>query len=138
MGTYREIEHTADKGFKVKAASLKELFETSVAGLAKLCREDLIGSTDTVSESYIIEVEADDITGLLVDFLSEILTLSHIHKTVFLKAEIETLSEKHVRAEIYGEKVEYFDEEIKAVTYHQAEVKQKENGEYETVIVFDI
>ena len=138
MGNYQAIEHTADKGFKVEAESLQELFETSVAGLAKLCREDLIGSIDTVSESYIIDVEAEDITGLLVDFLSEILTLSHIHKTVFLKAEIDSLNNKHVRAEIYGKKVEYFDEEIKAVTYHQAEVRQKENGAYETVIVFDI
>ncbi len=138
MGSHEPIDHTADKGFKVVASGLEDLFETSVIGLAKLCREDLVGSIETVSESIIIEVEAEDITGLLVDFLSEILTLSHIHRMVFLKAEIQTLDEKRVRAEIYGAKVEYFDEDIKAVTYHQAGVHKKENGEYETVIVFDI
>jgi len=138
MGNYQAIDHTADKGFKVEASSLEELFETSVKGLAKLSRKDLLGNTETVSQSFIIDVEAEDITGLLVEFLSEILTLSHIHKTVFLKAEIETLDEKRVRAKIYGEKVEYFDEDIKAVTYHQAEVRQKESGEFETKLVFDI
>lgn len=138
MGTYEAIDHTADKGFRVEAESLEGLFETSVKGLANLCREDLADSANEATESYIIEVNAEDITGLLIDFLSEILTLSHIHKTVFLKANIEEINEKQVRAEIYGKKVDYFDEEIKAVTYHQADIRSKENGKLETVIVFDI
>lgn len=138
MGKYQEIDHTADKGFKVEAENLHDLFETSVKGLANLCREDLVGKAETASQSYIINVEAEDITGLLVDFLSEILTLSHIHRMVFLKADIEDLDEKSVRAEIYGKKVEYFDEDIKAVTYHQADIKENGNGGYETVIIFDI
>lgn len=138
MGSYEAIDHTADKGFKVEAEDLKDLFETSVEGLAHMCREDLAESAETASESYIINVEAEDITGLLVDFLSEVLTLSHIHRMVFLKTEIEELNEKSVRAEIYGTEVEYFDEDIKAVTYHQADVQKNKNGGYETVIVFDI
>lgn len=138
MGTYQEIDHTADKGFKVEAESLQDLFETSVRGLAHMCREDLAESATTASESYIIDVEAEDITGLLVDFLSEVLTMSHIQKMVFLKADIDRLEETKVRAEIYGKKVDYFDEDIKAVTYHQADVRKNGSGNYETTVVFDI
>lgn len=138
MGNYQEIDHTADKGFKVEAENLQELFETSVLGLAHMCREDLADSAETASESYIIDVESEDITGLLVDFLSEILTMSHIHRMVFLKAEIDQLEEKKIRAEIYGKKVDYFDEDIKAVTYHQADIRKNNKGNYETTIVFDI
>ncbi|MGK7370225.1 MAG: archease [Candidatus Halalkalibacterium sp. M3_1C_030] len=138
MGTYQEIDHPADKGFKVEAKSLQDLFETSVRGLAHMCREDLADSAETASESFIIDVEAEDITGLLVDFLSEILTMSHIQKMVFLKAEIDLLEETKVRAEIYGKKVDYFDEDIKAVTYHQADIRKNGDGNYETTVVFDI
>lgn len=138
MGTYQEIDHTADKGFKVVAESLEDLFETSVKGLAHMCREDLAEHSETAGESYIVNVESEDITGLLVDFLSEILTMSHIHNMVFLKADIGRLEETRVRAEIYGKKVDYFDEDIKAVTYHQADIRKNGNGNYETTIVFDI
>lgn len=138
MGNYQEIDHTADKGLKVEAENLQDLFKTSVQGLAHLCREDLADSAETASESYIIDVEAEDITGLLVDFLSEILTMSHIHRMVFLKAEIDQLEEKKIRSEIYGKKVDYFNEDIKAVTYHQADIRKNDKGNYETTIVFDI
>jgi len=138
MGTYREIDHTADKGFKVEAEDLHDLFETSVQGLAYMCREDLAENAETASESYIIDVESEDITGLLVDFLSEILTMSHIHRVVFLKADINELNEKNIRAEIYGKKVDHFDEDIKAVTYHQADIRKNDQGNYETTVVFDV
>lgn len=137
MGTYQEIDHTADKGFKVEASTIQDLFETSVKGLAHMFR-DLVKQSETAHKSYIIDVEAEDQTGLLVDFLSEILTLSHIHRMIFLKAEIDRLEETNIRAEIYGQKVDHFDEDIKAVTYHKANIQKNENGNYETIIVCDI
>ncbi|GAA5520974.1 RtcB family protein [Aliifodinibius salicampi] len=39
MGHFEFIEHTADKGFRVEGTYLRELFDTSVHGLAKLLRE---------------------------------------------------------------------------------------------------
>lgn len=138
MGSYREIDHTADKGFQIEADNLRDLFKTAVTGMAHMFREDLAEDSETADESYIIDVESEDLTGLLIDFLSEILTLSHIHRMVFLKAEIDRLEENKIRAEIYGQKVERFDEDIKAVTYHKADIQQNGDGKYETTIVFDI
>jgi SHS2 domain-containing protein len=43
-----------------------------------------------------------------------------------------------VIATIKGNRVSYFDEDIKAVTYHEAAVKQNNEGQLETVIIFDI
>ena len=138
MGSFQEIDHTADKGIKIEGGSLQDIFETSVVGLAHMFREDLAKDSETASESYIVEVESEDVTGLLVDFLSEVLTLSHIHHMVFLKADIVLLEETNIRAKVYGQKVDHFDEDIKAVTYHKADIRQKEDETYETYIVFDI
>lgn len=138
MGSFQEIDHTADKGLKIKGDNLRDIFETSVEGLAHMFREDLAKDSETVSESFIVEVESEDLTGLLIDFLSEILTLSHIHRMVFLKADIALLEETNIRAEMYGQKVDRFDEDIKAVTYHKADLHEKEDGTFETFIVFDI
>lgn len=138
MGSFEFIEHTADKGFRVEAKNLEDLFATSLKGLAKLLREDLSPATDEPGISDRLEVEAQDATALLVDFLSEILTLSHIHKTVFLQADIKEISSNKVRANIDGIRVDYFDEEIKAVTFHQADIHKNEKGLLQTNIVFDI
>lgn len=138
MGNFEFIEHTADKGFRVEADDLQGLFTTSVAGLANMLREDLSSDTSNRSISYIVDIEAQDKTALLIDFLSEVLTLSHIHKTVFTRVNIEKITAHNVRAHIYGERVDYFDEEIKAVTFHQADIRQNEFESLETNIIFDI
>lgn len=138
MGHFEFIEHTADKGFRVEAGNLADLFETSVRGLAKLLREDLPVDSNQFSKSQQIEITAQDRTALLVDFLSEILTQCHIQKTVFIQAKIEEISPTKVRAHMYGIPVDYFDEVIKAVTYHQAEIKDSGNATITTNIIFDI
>jgi len=48
------------------------------------------------------------------------------------------LTETEIEVKVFGRKVEEFEEDIKAVTYHEAEVKKNEKGEYETMLVFDI
>lgn len=138
MGYFEFIEHTADKGFRVEGADLRGLFETSVQGLAKLLREDLPLDSEELPLSRHLDIQARDQTALLVDFLSEILTLSHIHNTVFIRADIEEISPERVRAVIRGKGVEYFDEVIKAVTYHQAGIQEQDQGTMATNIIFDI
>lgn len=141
MGTFKQIHHTADKGFRVRAESLEDLFKTSVKGMAALFREDLYDADPPEggwAYSRNILVEAGDLTGLLVDFLSEILTLSHIHRVLIMESEIQVLDKTKIEAGIYGIEVDYFDEDIKAVTYHQANIRETKDGRYETVVVFDI
>lgn len=138
MGSFEFIEHTADKGFRIEADDLQDLFETSILGLAKLLREDISPNTGDYSLSDNLEVESQDKTALLVDFLSEVLTLSHIYKTVFTGIDIKKISSGHIRADIYGKRVDYFDEVIKAVTYHQVDVRESKNGKFTTNLIFDI
>lgn len=138
MGHFEFIEHTADKGFRVEGTDLRALFETSVQGLAKLLREDLPLDSEELPRSHQLDIQAGDETALLIDFLSEILTLSHIHNTVFLRADIKEITPERVKAVIQGKDVEYFDEVIKAVTYHQAGIQKHGPDKIATNIIFDI
>lgn len=137
MSFFYEIkEHPADVKLYVKANNLKELFKAALKGMAEI----LVLKEDLTEQKIVkgIEVESVDLSALIVDFLSEVLSLTDIKDSVFNEIEIEFLSETKIKAEIFGYKVKKFKEEIKAVTYHKAVVKKNEQGEFEAEILFDI
>lgn len=120
---------------------MDELFRAAVEGMAQIQKS-------TVSEFEIknkkleckinVDVKSADLTTLLIDFLSEVLTLSQTDRVVFCNASFNKLTETELVGEITSTKVEEFDEDIKAVTYHEANVVKNEKGQWETVIIFDI
>lgn len=90
----------------------------------------------TVHEA--LALTAPDRTALLVDFLSDVLTLSHAKGTVFCDLDFNELSERGLRARLHGVPTASFMKDIKAVTYHEAEVRQNAQGDCVCVIVFDV
>ncbi|MEK7192164.1 MAG: archease, partial [Patescibacteria group bacterium] len=74
----------------------------------------------------------------LVDFLSEALALSHIHKEIYNKVIFRKFSPNSLEADLEGAPAEFFDEDIKAVTYHEADVKKDAKGNWSAAIIFDI
>lgn len=83
-------------------------------------------------------MQSADINSLLVDFLSEALTLSDINDEAYLDATIARFTDTLVEAELSGIKIKGLEEEeIKAVTHHGVDIKKV--GDYwETTIVFDV
>jgi SHS2 domain-containing protein len=75
---------------------------------------------------------------LLIDFLSEILTLSHMYKSLYDSISFQSLTNSNLIAEIKGKKINGFDEDIKAVSYTETNIKKNENGLLEAIVVFDI
>ncbi|MBU0668107.1 archease [Patescibacteria group bacterium] len=140
MRLYKVIGHTADLRLKVEGDSLRELFTAALEGMASILKKGVsAGGEAGVGESAeLIEIEASGPTLLLIDFLSEVLTRSQIEKKVFMKVEFDELTDTSAKARVYGAGVTDFDEDIKAATYHEADVRKNKAGKYETVIVFDI
>ena len=62
--------------------------------------------------------------ALLVDFLSEILYQSQINKEIYNNVKFNKFTITELEAEIFGQKVERFGEDIKAVTYHNLDIHQ--------------
>lgn len=119
--------------------SLQEIYALSVKGMCDILKKDFCTQTNTFNKKAIIETRANDYTNLLIDFLSEVLTNTYVEKVMFCKVNILEFSEFKIKAEIKGSDVEMFDEEIKAVTYHEANVHQdKDDMLWKTFIIFDI
>jgi SHS2 domain-containing protein len=146
MKDFEVLPHTADLKIRAYGSTLKELFNnalkgmfTSIHPLTSLCsyvHDRLVCAA--LPQQHSIEVTAPDLESLLVNFLSEALYLSDANDEAYLQADIEDLTDQHIKAIIYGVAVEGFEVvEIKAVTYHDLKI-EKIDGLWQTDIVFDI
>jgi SHS2 domain-containing protein len=138
MKTYELIDHTADVGVKAYGKTLAEAFENIAKGMFDIITDK--SEIDSIGE-YNITLEAPDLEQLLVDWLSELLYLNSAKNLVFGFFKVQ-LDEKKpsLSASIFGEKYNVpkhkIGAEIKAVTYHMLEVKNKKP--YHVQVLFDI
>ena len=136
MRSHKILDHTADLRLKCEGSTLEDLFTAAFEGMSQIIKKEYDDSRQGVKKEIILA--ADNETVLLIDFLSEVLTQSHISRAVFTNLKIKKLKNTEMHAEIYGYKTDGFDEDIKAVTYHEAQIRKNTEGNLETVIVFDI
>lgn len=138
MQQYNIIPHVADIRLKVEAGSLERLFSISLEGMNRILYKEYEKHLNKHTIIKEISVKSYDATSLLIDFLSEVLTLSHIHKAIFHRIDQLEIVGNSLHAHILGAKVDKFAEDIKAVTYHEAKIATNTKGNLETTIVFDI
>jgi len=132
------LPHTADIRMLIEGESLQKLFLAGLKGMANILKEGVCEHTHKFNNKTRIKTSSLDYTNLLIDFLSEVLSYSYANKAVYCKVNIITLERYSIVADIFGLETNGFDEEIKAVTYHEAEVKKNKHNLWETCIIFDI
>jgi SHS2 domain-containing protein len=137
MKSFNFIPHTADVRLLIKGSSYQDLFEAGLEGMAELLglQKTHRSSKNLITKNVIIQ--APQVTILLIDFLSHVLTQSYLEHVLFYKVVFNQLTKQNLEAVIYGINVSSFKEDIKAVTYHEANVKKNEKG-FSTLVVFDI
>lgn len=134
--TFQVEPHTADVRLRISASSFPDLFREAVRGLYSVMAP---GRTSFAEhESSRIEIDAIDRTALLVDFLNELLYRAHVSSSVAEQIDFIALEEDRLVADVDSRCVEGFDEDVKAVTYHEAQVVEDESGQYATTLVLDI
>ncbi len=138
MRSYRSLEHTSEAAIHVEGDTLEELFRAALEGMASILKQSGCRDGAPAVRTDEIALEARDATTLLVDFLSETLTLAEIRRVLYCEAQFAELSETYVRAALVGRDAGGFDDDIKAVTYHGAQVRKNSAGRWETNIIFDI
>lgn len=138
MKTYSILPHIADVRVKIEADSLPHLFIAAQEAMGQILRKNYKEILNGHATIYEISLTAEDSTALLINFLSEVLTLSHINKNIFYDANFLEISETVLHALVIGTKADHFTQDIKAVTYSEANVKKNKEGKWETTIVFDI
>lgn len=130
-----EIEqHTADIRIRLRSGSPEELFADGVRALMDVMKP--VGASPP-AQSFTIELDAPDRTALLVDLLNEILLRCHTRREKFDPESI-VLHGSSVTARLRAQPVDAFEEDVKAVTYHEADVMRWPDGGWATVLVLDV
>jgi len=138
MEKYELIDHTADVGIKAYGKTLSEAFENAAKAMFDIITDN--SEIESIGQ-YDIKLEAPDLEQLLVDWLSELLYLNSARNQVFGFFKVD-LDEKNntLSAKIFGDKFDVskhkIGAEIKAVTYHMLEVKNKKP--FHVQVLFDI
>jgi SHS2 domain-containing protein len=132
------LPHTADIRMKIEGSHMEELFRAGLIGMSNILKERFCDQNVQFDCKSILEINALDGTCLLIDFLSEVLSASYTEKAVFCEVDFLDFTPHHTIAEIRGKQVQGYDEEIKAVTYHEADVRKNNMDQWVTLVVFDI
>jgi SHS2 domain-containing protein len=130
---FREIKHTADWELEVWAPDMINLLIQAAQGMYALSG---VRIKPDARVERVLELQAEDREGLLVDFLSEILFYGETENLAFDRFQL-VLNGLDLHSVLNGAPIERLDKEIKAVTYHRLEVRQNERG-LSVNIVFDV
>jgi len=109
------------------------LFTEAARGMTALAGTRLADGPRTRRK---ISVRGSDAESLLVSFLSEILYLGEEEKLGFDEFHLQ-FEDDRLEAELGGAAIRSIDKIIKAVTYHNLQIRQTEKG-LEVEIVFDV
>lgn len=132
------VEHIADLAIQVCAPTFEGLFKLGLEAMNGILKKDACQRFTHYDHTSRVVIRSTDRTSLLIDFLSEVLALSYIQKTLFCNVYFNELTETKLDAQLWGIWFDHFDEEIKGVTYHEAQVKCSEQNIWSTNIIFDI
>ncbi len=135
MGFSYELRpHTADIRISLRADSFPELFQAAVAALADiLLPEGCQGKRLALHRR--VALSAPDSTALLVDFLSEVLWQSQVRKALFCRFRVHSLAESTLQGVLSGIRVQGFQQDVKAITYHEARVDRLPSGYWASLVV---
>lgn len=140
--SYKFIDHTADIAVDIEADKINELFIASAYAWRETISDEKF---DNPTFDKKIFFEDSNLEILLVSFLSELNYLFQHESwmiTSVKNAEVDDTNgvwklEAEISGFIFDRSKIKLESEIKAVTYHQMEIKFNQN-KYSTRIVFDI
>jgi SHS2 domain-containing protein len=138
MKHFEIIDHTADIGIIVYGVDLKSLFQNAGEAFFHLITD--LKEVRLRTERK-IEIGGENLERLMVDWLSELLYLHDVENLLFKRFNVESVGEEGLKAkvngEIFQEGVHVIKTGVKAVTYHQLEVRQEKEG-WRARIIFDL
>jgi SHS2 domain-containing protein len=138
MKRFDVLDHTADIGLIVYGENLKSLFENAGKAFFHLITD--LKKVRLRTEKR-IEIRKESLERLMVDWLTELLYLYEVESLLFKEFKVESVGEEGLRArakgEAFQEGVHVIKTGVKAVTYHQMEVRKGKEG-WRAQIIFDL
>tara|TARA_Y100000310_G_scaffold344510_1_gene457646 strand:- start:708 stop:1118 length:411 start_codon:yes stop_codon:yes gene_type:complete len=134
---YEFIDHTADAQFRAYGKDLEEAFSHSAEAMYAVMVDP--ASIDQKVEKK-VSAKGEDIKSLLYDFLEQLLVLLNGGFLLHSVKEISISNDKALKATVIGDMYkEKYDvtSEVKAITYHEMEIK-KVKGKVMVQVIVDI
>jgi len=135
---YKIIDHTADFGLHVFGTDPQDLFANAARAMFELITDP---QTVNATQSLTVTVEGVDWPDLMVNWLRELLYLWAGRQLLVGAIDIQQASDKKITAIIAADRFDPqrhpVQTEIKAVTYHEIQVKCESTG-WEAKIIFDV
>jgi SHS2 domain-containing protein len=137
---FETVDHTGDVAIRIRAASFTDLVAEGIRAIASVLfqGEPLAFGASEHWQGRIAGVDRED---TLVRALSEALHWMQDAQRVPLRVEARELEEDAVGLELEGVRADGERcrqiEEIKAVTYHNLEIRETPQG-LETIVVLDV
>lgn len=132
------LEHTAEVGLRARGDSLERVLQELAVGLFGLITDP---SAVQEREAWSVEVEAEDLTALAVEWLNELLFLHARDGMLLRRCTVHQVNGGRLQATVWGER---FDPqrhprgiEVKSATYHQARVGST-SGQWFAVVYLDV
>ena len=138
MKRYRLFDHTADLGIVAYGRDEKELFANIAYALF-----DNITDLGVVREDEAVKIEVGGMgwEELLLNWLRELLYIQQVKDYLFKRFVLKELEENRLIGDANGERFDprrhRLKMEVKAVTYHQLQVKRGKDG-WQAQVIFDI
>ncbi|MBM3314021.1 archease [candidate division WOR-3 bacterium] len=135
---YRRLEHTSDVQVEIYGDDLASLFSN-----AALCLFDLMLERTQVREleSLPIELAADSLAELLLDWLRELLFLFSARSWAVARVRIDSITATRVKATVLGEQYDVrrhgLKIEVKTPTYHEYRIDKTPEG-YQATVILDV
>ncbi len=134
MKNYEILEHISDLKIRAFGRTKEEVFSNMLLGMCGNQKTKVLPG----KVKREIKISSPELSSLLVDFLSEILYLTQVNKEVYSEVNFKKFTDTELKAELVGQKVERFGEDIKGVTYHSLDIHQKKDGTWQAIVLFDI
>lgn len=140
---HETLEHTADMGLRGWGGTPAVAFEETALAMFELIIDRKGAAVET---DYFLSLGGRDLTGLLIEFLNELLSLGDVEDTAFVSVRIERLDgegdEWDLDAVIggipRGRCRKRLLTEVKAATWYGASVSREGNGRWVAGCVVDL
>lgn len=129
---------TSNSILKVEGITLQHLFEKSLWDLAYLISPGSCSLATHYDCVMKVEVSADNTTNLLINFLTEVLSLTYTQQAIFCTMYAEEITEKKLEAQIFGTWFKNYAAKIKSISNSKCIVNRKEDSSYSGSIVFEL
>lgn len=139
MKQFDILDHPADIGLVAYGKTQGELLTNAILGITSI-----IIDLNSISpkEKRKLTITGNDFESLFTKILDEIIFLFDSEGLLVKNCIVEMLRATSLQMELQGEKFNKAKHQIKlylkAVTYHQLEIKKNKNGIWEARVYFDV